>query len=244
MIKVLQRLVKQRLLVPPGGAASVRKERCMGIRKRSYYFEELVRGVDYACQSAEILYTSLKRFEPEHLKEMMSTLHNIEHTADEAKHDFIYTLSQALFPPLAREDIHHLIQTIDDVTDNVEDVLMRVFMFNIQVIRPEAIQFAALIVSCCGKLKEVMKELRHFRRSSRIYSLIVEINTLEEEADRLYVDTMRELYCNRLDPVETLAWTETFDRMEKCCDCCEHAANAVEKILMKNSFRLLTPSQN
>lgn len=207
----------------------------MKFHKQSHYFDELVRAVDYACQSAEILSTSLKRFEPENLGEMMKNLHNIEHTADIAKHELTDELAHELFPPLAREDIVRLVQTIDDVTDSIEDVLMRVYMFNIQVIRPETLRFADLISQCCGRLKDIMKEFRNFRRSPNIQTHIIAVNTLEEEADQLYVDTIRGLYCNRLDPVETLAWTETFNRMERCCDFCEQVANTVQTIMMKNN---------
>ena len=207
----------------------------MKIHKRCHYFDEFVRAVDYACQSAEILCTSLTRFEPENLEEMMKNLHNIEHTADAAKHKLIDELAHDLFVPLAREDILRLTQTIDDVTDSIEDVLMRVYMFNIQVIRPETLRFAELISQCCARLKDIMKEFRHFRRSNTIHQHIIAVNALEEEADRLYVETIRGIFCNRLDPVETLAWTETFNRMERCCDFCEHVANTVQTIMMKNT---------
>ncbi len=80
-----------------------------------------------------------------------------------------------------------------------------------------------------------MEDFQNFRKSSTIHDNIVEINRLEEDGDRLYTEAVRSLYVNCTDPVETVAWTELFDRLESCCDACEHVANVVESVIMKNT---------
>ena len=80
-----------------------------------------------------------------------------------------------------------------------------------------------------------MEEFHNFRKSTTIHGSIVEINRLEEVGDKLYVDSMRKLYTDGSTPVEMLTWSETFDRLEGCCDACEHAADVVESIIMKNT---------
>ncbi|MGI5893385.1 MAG: DUF47 domain-containing protein [Candidatus Merdivicinus sp.] len=203
---------------------------------KSYpYYEGFIQAVDYACQSAELLYISLQSFDVEQVEEMMVSLHRIEHAADEAKHQMMNQLAREFLPPLAREDIVSLAQEIDNVTDSIEDVLMRIFMFHIQVIRPEAISFADLIQRCCIQLKQIVKELSNFRKSTILPASIIEVNHLEEEADQLYCNSMRALYATRLDPIETISWNETFEQMEKCCDLCEKVANLVETIVMKST---------
>ena len=158
-----------------------------------------------------------------------------EHTADIAKHDMMQELSKAFITPLEREDIMQLIQYIDNVTDAIEDVLIRTYMFNVAAIREEALEFADVIVRCCEVLKDTLKEFRHFRKSDSIYENIVEINRLEEEGDALYTRAGRKLYLSSTDPIELSVWREIFDRMEKCCDACEHVANDVESVMLKNS---------
>ena len=37
------------------------------------------------------------------------------------------------------------------------------------------------------------------------------------------------------DAVEILSWTTIYDRFEKCCDMCEHVADSVELVILKNS---------
>ena len=207
----------------------------MGKKRDFNYFEAFVQLVDYSCQSAEILETSLKRFNPTGLAEMMKNLHGIEHAADMGKHDMMNRLAREFIAPIEREDIILLIQEIDDVTDAIEDVLIRTYMFNVAAIREEALEFADVIVRCCEVLKDTLKEFRHFRKSDSIYENIVEINRLEEEGDALYTRAVRKLYLSSTDPIELSVWREIFDRMEKCCDACEHVANDVESVMLKNS---------
>ena len=175
------------------------------------YFEMMVRGVKFSCKAAELLKTNLENF------------------------DTMSELMRAFITPSEREDIILLIQEIDDVTDAIEDVLIRTYMFNVAAIREEALEFADVIVRCCEVLKDTLKEFRHFRKSDSIYENIVEINRLEEEGDALYTRAVRKLYLSSTDPIELSVWREIFDRMEKCCDACEHVANDVESVMLKNS---------
>ncbi len=207
----------------------------MGSKRDFNYFEAFVQLVDYSCQSAEILDTSLKRFDHQGLAEMMTNLHGIEHAADMGKHDMMNRLAREFISPIEREDIIELGQEIDNVTDSIEDVLMGIYMYNIQVIRPEALDFVDVIVQCCNALKKTMEDFQNFRKSTTIHDSIVEINRLEEVGDRLYTEAVRSLYLNCQDPIETVSWTEIFDRLESCCDACEHVANVVESVIMKNT---------
>lgn len=207
----------------------------MGKKHNYNYFEAFVQLVDYSCQSAEILESSLKRFDPQGLSEMMTNLHGIEHAADMGKHDMMNRLAKEFITPIEREDIIELAQEIDNVTDSIEDVLMGIYMYNILSIRPEAIDFVDVIVQCCNGLKKTMEDFQNFRKSSTIHDSIVEINRLEEVGDRLYRDAVRSLYVNSQNALETISWTEIFDRLESCCDACEHVANVVESVIMKNT---------
>lgn len=199
------------------------------------YFNYFVEGVEHACRAAVMLHETLSCYDPDTLPERMRELHTIEHAADIAKHEMMGRLVKEFITPIEREDIMELANTIDDVTDSIEDVLMRAYMFNIKQVREEALAFAAVISACCDALKKMMEEFHNFRKSTSIKELIININRLEEDGDRIYTDAMRNLYVTSKDPIEVIAWTEAFDRLEKCCDKCEDVANVVESVIMKNT---------
>lgn len=203
-------------------------------KNNNYYYDTFSKGVSYACDAAALLSACFDRYDPAQLRARMEEMHTVEHAADGVKHEMMEKLLKEFLPPIEREDIMELAHTIDDVTDSIEDVLMRVYMFNITELRAEAKEFTTVIVNCCDALKKMVAELPNFRKSAVLRELVVDINGLEEQGDRLYTLAMRRLYTEEKDAVSVIAWTTMFDRLEKCCDCCEHVADVVERVVMKN----------
>lgn len=144
-------------------------------------------------------------------------------------------LVKAFITPIEREDIAALSHDVDEVTDKIEDVLIRVYINNVQQIRPEALKLLDTVIECCDALRELMEAFPNFRKSKKLGEKIIAINTLEEKADKLYISSMRKLHMEEKDPLQIIAWREIYDYMEKCADACEHAADVVGSVVMKNS---------
>lgn len=205
-------------------------------RKKDYnYYDKFVQLVDFSCKSAEILNDTLVNFDLTTLDSKIQEMHNIEHSADLAKHELIERLAEEFIAPLEREDIVSLSQEIDDITDAIEDVLIKINMYNVQSIRPEVLEFSKLITLCCNSLKVALEEFHNYKKSSTLKAKLIEVNDLEEKGDALYYSTVYKLYRNGETPVDLLIWTEIYDLLEKCCDACEEAADVVESVIMKNS---------
>ncbi len=207
----------------------------MSKKSDSYYFQNFIECVECGCQAAKMLEDNLNHFDTGLLQDKLDELHRIEHDADKKKHEMMAVLVKAFITPIEREDIILLSQSIDEVTDKIEDVLIRIYINNVQQIRPEALAFIKVIIRCCEALKEVMEEFADFRKSKTLHGLIIEINALEEEGDRLFIESMRRLHAEVTDPTEIIAWREIYVYLEKCCDACEHVADVVESVIMKNT---------
>ena len=207
----------------------------MSKKSDSYYFQNFIECVECGCQAAKMLEDNLNHFDTGLLQDKLDELHRIEHDADKKKQEMMAVLVKAFITPIEREDIILLSQSIDEVTDKIEDVLIRIYINNVQQIRPEALAFIKVIIRCCEALKEVMEEFADFRKSKTLHGLIIEINALEEEGDRLFIESMRRLHAEVTDPIEIIAWREIYVYLEKCCDACEHVADVVESVIMKNT---------
>lgn len=203
--------------------------------KNDYYFNTFVDLVKYSCEAAELLDSILHNYDASELPEKMKQMHDIEHRGDIERHIMIKRLAKEFIAPIEREDIVALADSIDTVTDTIEDVLMRMYMFNIQSVREDALKMSAIIVRCCKALKEAMEEFHNFHKSSTLHGLIIEINNLEEEGDALFTTATRNLYVNVKDPIEVYAWDQALHYMEKCCDACEDVSDVIESVMMKNS---------
>jgi len=205
-------------------------------RKRDYnYFNKFVELVGYSCKCAEILHETLISFDPTTIEAKLEELHKIEHAGDLSKHELMARLATEFIAPIEREDIVKLSQEIDDITDAIEDVLIKIHMYNVTSIKPEVIEFSDLISKCCAALKIAVEEFSNFKKSSTLNEKIIEVNQLEEVGDKLYYETVHKLFLNSNDALELFVWTEVYDRLEKCCDACEEAADVIESIVMKNS---------
>ena len=159
----------------------------------------------------------------------------VDHSKDEKKHDLLNVLTKAFITPLEREDITLLSQNIDEVIDKIEDVLLRIYCNNVRIIRPDALKLCEVIIRCSEAVKKLLAEFADFRKSKQLHDYIVTINTLEEEADELFISSMRMLHTTCSDPIMVITWREIYIYLEKCVDACEHVADTVEGVIMKNS---------
>ena len=207
----------------------------MARKKDMNYFDAFVELVGYSCQAANLLNEIMNNYNAEELQDKMKEMHAIEHGGDEARHIIVKKLAREFITPIEREDIMSMCNAIDSVTDTIEDVLMRMYMYNITYVREYALKMTEVIVKCCNSLKLALNEFYNFRKSRNLHDLIIEINHLEEEGDRLFTKATRDLYVNCQDYKEVAAWDLTFYYLEKCCDSCEDVANAIEYVSMKNS---------
>lgn len=207
----------------------------MAKKQDSFYFDNFVACAEDSCRAAQMLKAALENFKPENLKEQLDTIHEVEHSADAKKHDMLDHLAKEFLPPIEREDIVSLSQNIDNVTDKVEDVMLRVYMNNVQDIEPNALKMTDIIIQCCDALKELLQEFRNFKRSKSIKQLVIRINDLEEAADKMFMQSVRGLYTESDDPLKIIAWRDIYIYLERCADACEHVADVVESVIMKNS---------
>lgn len=205
-------------------------------RKKDYnYYESFVTLSEFSVKAAELLDSIMKNYNVDELESKMKEMHEIEHSGDLARHAMVERLSKEFITPIEREDIMSLADSIDDVTDKIEDVLMRMYMFNVTKVRDHGIKMAEIIVKCCNALKDALVEFHNFRKSQNLHELLVKVNVLEEEGDKLYMEATRDLCVNCSDLLEVIAWEKIFYYLESCCDACEDVANVIEIVIMKNS---------
>ncbi len=205
-------------------------------KNRVEYFDAFEKLTDLAGQASTILIDSLENFtKSSKLIDALRTMHDIENQGDDITHG-IYEYSAVDFmPPIDREDIVELSQSLDDLIDFIEDVLTHMYMYDIQVIPDDALKFTTLIKKSCKALSKAMAEFHNFKKSKKFMQMLVDINTYEEEADTLYQNTVRRLFTiDNTDVMHVLVWSRIFERMEKCCNECEHASNILATILVKN----------
>jgi len=200
------------------------------------YFEALERQGAFALQEAQMLIEILKNFDPAELPARVAEIHEIENAADNLNHEIFTHIATEFLTPIDREDIAELALRLDDVVDYVEDVVQQLHMYDIQEVHPPAFEMAELIEKATAALVGSLKEFRNFKKSKGLAERIVDVNAIEEQADKLYFRTIRDLHQNYVDtPVFIIAWSNLFQRMERCIDACENVSDMMSTIALKNT---------
>ena len=200
-----------------------------------FYFENFTTAAECCSKAAIYLQACLTNFDPTNIRTMLEAMHNLEHNADMVKHEMTTALAKAFVTPLEREDMAQISANIDEVADCIEEVLQRIFVNRIQVIMPEAIEFAGMIVECCSMMKEMLAELPNFKKPKKLHTMIIDLSHKEEECDRLYLEATLKATEFSSDPLTVIFWREILDKMESCADACEHVGDSIETIVMKNN---------
>ena len=156
----------------------------------------------------------------------------VEHTCDSLTHEIIQRLNRTFVTPLDREDIHTLARTLDDVMDAIDASAAFVRIYQIDRVRPDARELARIIKTSTD---EVVRALKALERRQGVGEPAVEINRLENEADRVHQAALRVLFEEERDPVAIIKWKEILDFLEQATDRCEDVANVLEGVVVKHA---------
>ena len=208
----------------------------MGKKHKYDYFSAYEELSDLAVQEAGVLIRAMDEFtDAAALRPMLEEAHELEHGGDTINHDIYKQVAGDFMPPFDREEIVALAQALDNILDEMEDVLQYLYMYDVHQIPDDAKRFATLIRKSCKAVHVAMEDFRNFKRSKSFKQLVIEVSNYEDEADTLYVEVIRNLHVNHADePVHVLKWSRLYDHMESCCDACEHTADLMSTILLKN----------
>jgi len=209
----------------------------MAKKTNDIYWNNYVSAADSACKAADFLYTCLKDFDIRKINEMLTNMHVYEHEGDDRRHEMGELLAKAFVTPIERDDMAELSHKLDHVIDSIEEVLQEIYINGVTKITDEALLFAEKICVCTRKTKELLTELPNFKKSEKIHELVIDVNTAEEECDRLYLKANYEYRKNwdGKNPLDVIAWREIYTHLEECADACEHVADTVDAVVMKNT---------
>ena len=76
------------------------------------------------------------------------------------------------------------------MTDKIEDVVIKLYYNRVTAVRPDVPRFVDMLIRCCEEVRALMNDFADFKRSKTLHDHIIRINTLEEEADKLFIDAM------------------------------------------------------
>ncbi|MBR5578380.1 MAG: DUF47 domain-containing protein [Lachnospiraceae bacterium] len=200
------------------------------------YFQLLCEQVEYSVKAAALLEEILLNYSLDTISAQREKIHEVEHSADKIMHDIRMKLSVEFITPIDQEDILRLAQIIDDVTDALDDVVLRLYMYHVQEITEDAKEIVKVVHQCVISLNEAIKELKNFKKNDGVLqSALIKINDIENKADGLSREAIHRLFAGNTEMKALIGNMNLYEALENCCDECEHAADVMEEIVIKNT---------
>lgn len=181
-------------------------------------------------EGARLLHDILKN--PANMESRLDQLQEIEHRGDDMTHAIITKLNQTFITPFDREDIHRLTSSLDDVLDFVNAAGVRLRLYRIRTPPPAAAELAALIVQ---QSEELAQGVSLLEKNQLVLEHCVEVNRLENEADRVSRKAIADLFDNEKDPIHLIKIKELYEVLENATDKAEDAANVLEGVALKSA---------
>ncbi|MDI6814979.1 MAG: DUF47 domain-containing protein [Dehalococcoidales bacterium] len=179
------------------------------------------------------------------LKEMVDTWEDVEarvnqiteleHHGDHITHQIIAQLHRTFVTPFDREDIALLAHTMDDVTDFIHAAADAMLIYKVDHPSQRAKELANIVVEAASEIERAVPQLRHRAELKQVLSQCVEINRLENAADRVFRSAMAELFADSQDIAYIIKWREIYEHMESATDRCEDVANVLEGVALKHA---------
>ncbi|MDP1899371.1 MAG: DUF47 family protein [Rubrivivax sp.] len=161
-----------------------------------------------------------------------------ERAADKITAEVHRLLHRTFITPLDRDQIHGLINALDDVLDLLQDTSEVMSLYDLQHLSEDVIRLSEISVRCCERVQHVLTLLPRLKDAAVAESVLKtceEIDQLESDADRVMRGAMSRLFREEPDTRELIKLKAVYEHLESISDRCEDVANLVEGIVLENS---------
>ena len=207
---------------------------CKKKKRTNYYFDSFPKLAHFSVRCGEMILEFLKNFDHKRLEEVKTSVHLIEHEADNLKHEVTMKLLKEFMTPIDREDIYELLRLIDNVTDAIEEISLRLYLYDVKVLPDKFIELTEVTVKCMIETKNCLNNMYDYLNAETFQPLVDAVVKLEEKSDEIYIESVHALYRSGKDE-KVLYINETlYSLMEDVSDQCREVCRFVQNIALKN----------
>jgi len=199
------------------------------IPREEKFYTDFLSMADELQKGARLLEDMLGAEKP--VWDKADEIKEVEHKCDFLTHEIIQRLNRTFVTPIDREDIHTLARSLDDVMDAIDASATLIRLYRLESVRFGARELAGIITTSTNQIRPALNALE---KNQNIITFAVEINRLENEADRIHQQSVSRLFEEERDPLMVIKWKETLDFLEDATDRCEDVANTLEGVVVKH----------
>ena len=161
-----------------------------------------------------------------------------ERAADKVTAEVHRLLHRTFITPIDREQIHGLINAMDDVLDLLQDASETMSLYDVQTMNDDILRLGEMSARCCERVQHAVSLLPRISQAEVAQAALKtceEIDQLESDADRVMRSAMSRLFREEKDVREVIKLKAVYELLESISDRCEDVANLIEGIVLENS---------
>ena len=191
------------------------------------------------AEGARAFASMVKHYDDRALREQYAAeVDAAERAADKVTAEVHRSLHRSFITPFDREQIHRLINRMDDILDLLQDSSEVMSLYNLQTMREDVVRLADIYVRCCERVQHAVTLLPRLRDpavAAAALKTCQEIDRLESDADRVMRSAMSSLFRDEPDTRELIKLKAIYEHLESISDRCEDVANVIEGIVLENA---------
>ena len=203
------------------------------------FFEMFNQHADHIVEAAHAFAKLVANYSNPQLRDQyMREVDDAERAADRVTHDVSKAVHKTFITPIDREQIHTLINTMDDVADLIQDSAETMNLYDIRTMTDEITRLTDLSVKSVERMRDAVKLLNKLTDAATAEAALKtceEIDKLESDADRVLRSAMSKLFREEPDVRELIKLKAIYELLETITDRCEDVANLIEGIVLENS---------
>lgn len=203
------------------------------------FFEMFNQHADRIVEAARAFSNLVANYSDPHLRQKYNQDVDLaEQAADRVTRDVNKAIHITFITPIDREQIHALINTMDDVADLIQDSAETMALYDVREMTEEIVRLTDVSVRCCERLRDavgLLSKIADPATAEAALKTCEEIDQLESDADRIMRSAMSKLFREQSDVRELIKLKAIYELLETITDKCEDVANVIEGIVLENS---------
>jgi predicted phosphate transport protein (TIGR00153 family) len=203
------------------------------------FFELFNQHGEHIAEGARAFIRLIQHYADPALREKhMVEVGNAERQADRITAEVNRLLHKTFVTPIDREQIHGLINAMDDILDLLQDASETMSLYDVQAMNEDILRLGDLSAKCCERVQSAVSMLPKISQPAVAEAAIktcAEIDRLESDADRVMRSAMSRLFREEKDVRELIKLKTIYEQLEAISDRCEDVANLIEGVVLENS---------
>ncbi len=207
----------------------------MARKKQFDYFGELEHLARNAHQAAEILEMIAINYSLDYLEKEAVKIHDLEREGDQIVKQILSELYVSFITPIDREDIVEITERLDDVLDTINSIAYLLSSLVVKELKENVMVFITYALEATAGVLTATKEFAKFKNSKTLRTMMDEVSEIEGKADKLYSESVKDLFTNEENPIEVIRWKNVYDQLEDLLNASESVVDVIGGLVIKNS---------